>query len=95
MTVQRAKTGLLLDPYFSATKMRWLLDNEPAVADAAREGRLAFGTIESWLVFKLTGAHHLRRRQRQPHAVARARRRRMGRWAVRAVRRAPTRRCRS
>ena len=53
----RAKTGLLLDPYFSATKMRWLLDNEPAVADAAREGRLAFGTIESWLVFKLTGAH--------------------------------------
>ena len=53
----RAKTGLLLDPYFSATKMRWLLDNEPAVAVAAREGRLAFGTIESWLVFKLTGAH--------------------------------------
>src|SRR6478735_2143725 len=39
----RAKTGLLLDPYFSATKMRWLLDNEPAVAEAAREGRLAFG----------------------------------------------------
>jgi glycerol kinase len=53
----RAKTGLLLDPYFSATKMRWLLDHEPAVADAARDGRLAFGTIESWLVFKLTGAH--------------------------------------
>ncbi len=53
----RAKTGLLLDPYFSATKMRWLLDNVPEVADAARDGRLAFGTIESWLVFKLTGAH--------------------------------------
>src|SRR5688572_12909279 len=53
----RAQTGLLLDPYFSATKMRWLLDNEPAVADAARDGRLAFGTIESWLAFKLTGAH--------------------------------------
>ncbi len=53
----RGKTGLLLDPYFSATKMRWLLDNEPPVAAAAREGRLAFGTIESWLVFKLTGAH--------------------------------------
>jgi glycerol kinase len=51
----REATGLLLDPYFSATKMRWLLDNEPAVAAAAREGRLAFGTIESWLVFKLTG----------------------------------------
>src|SRR6185503_4958600 len=55
----RAKTGLLLDPYFSATKMRWLLDNEPAVADAARAGRLAFGTVESWLAFKLTeGAAH-------------------------------------
>ncbi|HEY7806977.1 MAG TPA: glycerol kinase GlpK [Croceibacterium sp.] len=55
----RDATGLLLDPYFSATKMRWLLDNEPAVARAAREGRLAFGTVESWLVFKLTeGAVH-------------------------------------
>ncbi|MFC3098463.1 glycerol kinase GlpK [Alteraurantiacibacter palmitatis] len=51
----QAKTGLLLDPYFSATKMRWLIDNVPAVADAAREGRLALGTVESWLVFKLTG----------------------------------------
>ena len=53
----RARTGLLLDPYFSATKMRWLLDHEPAVAEAAQSGRLAFGTIESWLAFKLTGAH--------------------------------------
>src|SRR5688572_3146305 len=53
----RAKTGLLLDPYFSATKMRWLLDNKPAVAEAAREGRLAFGTVESWLAYKLSGAH--------------------------------------
>lgn len=53
----RERTGLLLDPYFSATKMRWLLDREPAVAEAARAGRLAFGTVESWLVFKLTGAH--------------------------------------
>jgi len=56
----REATGLLLDPYFSATKMRWLLDNEPAVAGAARVGRLAFGTIESWLTFKLTeGAAHV------------------------------------
>ena len=53
----RETTGLLLDPYFSATKMRWLLDHESAVADAAKNGRLAFGTVESWLVFKLTGAH--------------------------------------
>jgi glycerol kinase len=53
------KTGLLLDPYFSATKMRWLLDNEPAVAEAASAGRLAFGTVESWLTFKLTGGAHI------------------------------------
>ena len=53
----RDTTGLLLDPYFSATKMRWLLDNAPAVAEAARSRRLAFGTIESWLIYKLTGAH--------------------------------------
>ena len=53
----RVATGLLLDPYFSATKMRWLLDNEAAVRGAAERGTLAFGTIESWLVFKLTGAH--------------------------------------
>ncbi|MDZ4306862.1 glycerol kinase [Allopontixanthobacter sp.] len=52
--VQRA-TGLLLDPYFSGTKMRWLVENEPAVAAAAQAGTLALGTIESWLVFKLTG----------------------------------------
>jgi len=53
------KTGLLLDPYFSATKMRWLIENEPAVAQAAQEGRLALGTVESWLVFKLTGGAHV------------------------------------
>ncbi len=54
-TMVQSRTGLLLDPYFSGTKMRWMLDNEPAVAEAAQAGRLAFGTIESWLVFKLTG----------------------------------------
>ena len=52
-------TGLLLDPYFSGTKMRWLIDNEPGVADAARAGRLAFGTVESWLVARLSGGAHL------------------------------------
>jgi glycerol kinase len=56
--VQR-QTGLVLDPYFSATKMRWLLDNEPAVASAAQDSRLALGTIESWLVFKLSGGAFL------------------------------------
>ena len=57
--VQR-KTGLLLDPYFSGTKMRWMLDNVPEVKAAAQAGTLAFGTVESWLVFKLTkGAAHI------------------------------------
>jgi glycerol kinase len=53
------QTGLLLDPYFSGTKMRWLVESVTAVADAAKAGRLALGTIESWLVFKLTGGAHL------------------------------------
>lgn len=55
----REQTGLLLDPYFSATKMGWLLGEVSPVADAERSGRLALGTIESWLVYKLTGGAHL------------------------------------
>lgn len=55
-----ARTGLLLDPYFSGTKMRWLLDHEPAVAQALDAGCLALGTVESWLTWKLShGANHL------------------------------------
>ena len=53
------QTGLLLDPYFSGTKMRWMLDNFEAVRAAREAGTLAFGTIESWLMFKLTGGAHL------------------------------------
>jgi glycerol kinase len=49
------RTGLLLDPYFSGTKMRWMIDNVPEVRAAADAGTLAFGTVESWLTFKLTG----------------------------------------
>ena len=49
------ETGLLLDPYFSGTKMRWMLDNIPSVKSAADAGNLALGTIESWLVYKLSG----------------------------------------
>ena len=56
--VQR-RTGLLLDPYFSGTKMRWMLDNVPEVKTAAERGTLAFGTVESWLTFKLTGGAHV------------------------------------
>jgi glycerol kinase len=55
----QARTGLLLDPYFSATKMRWLLDNVPEIGSAAGAGRLALGTVENWLVFKLTGGLHV------------------------------------
>jgi glycerol kinase len=51
----QAKTGLLLDPYFSGTKLRWAMDNWPMVADAARDGRLAVGTVESWLIWNLSG----------------------------------------
>ena len=56
--VQR-RTGLLLDPYFSGTKMRWMLDNNDAVRAASENGTLAFGTVESWLVFKLSGGRHV------------------------------------
>lgn len=49
------KTGLLLDPYFSATKIAWLLDNIPGARIAAERGELAFGTIDSFLLWRLTG----------------------------------------
>lgn len=55
----QAKTGLVLDPYFSASKMRWLIDNAPEVRAAADGGTLALGTIDSWLLYKLTGGAHL------------------------------------
>ena len=51
----RARTGLLLDPYFSATKIQWILDNVPGVRERADKGKLAFGTVDSWLLWNLTG----------------------------------------
>ncbi len=51
----RARTGLLLDPYFSGTKLAWLLDAIPGARQRAEHGELAFGTIDSWLVWQLTG----------------------------------------
>ena len=51
----QAKTGLLLDPYFSATKLGWLLDNVSGARQRAEAGELAFGTIDCWLLWKLTG----------------------------------------
>jgi glycerol kinase len=54
------KTGLLIDPYFSASKIRWILDNIPGAMQQAEKGELAFGTVDSWLVWKLTdGKHHI------------------------------------
>ncbi len=50
----RAATGLVIDPYFSGTKIRWLLDNVPGARPAAERGELAFGTIDSWLLWQLT-----------------------------------------
>lgn len=49
------KTGLRLDPYFSATKVKWILDNVEGAREKAEEGRLLLGTIDSWLIWKLTG----------------------------------------
>src|SRR5690606_34351094 len=49
------RTGLLLDPYFSATKLAWLLDNVDGARERAERGELAFGTIDSWLLWQLTG----------------------------------------
>ena len=51
----RKKTGLLIDPYFSATKVRWILENVPGARERAEKGELLFGTIETWLIWKLTG----------------------------------------
>lgn len=56
----REKTGLVIDPYFSATKIRWILDQVDGAQDRAEKGELLFGTIDSWLVWKLTdGAAHV------------------------------------
>ena len=51
----REKTGLIPDPYFSATKLKWILDHVPGSRELAREGRLLFGTVDSWLIWNLTG----------------------------------------
>src|SRR3712207_6597708 len=51
----RSRTGLVLDPYFSATKIEWLLRNVDGLADRARDGRAVFGTVDAWIVFNLTG----------------------------------------
>lgn len=54
-TLVRARSGLLLDPYFSATKVAWILDNVPGARRRAEAGELAFGTVDSFLLWRLTG----------------------------------------
>lgn len=53
----QSSTGLLIDAYFSGTKIRWILDNVPGARERAERGELLFGTVETWLIWKLTGAH--------------------------------------
>jgi len=53
----RQRTGLVLDAYFSATKVKWLLDHVPGAVERAARGQLCFGTIDSWILFNLTGMH--------------------------------------
>ena len=56
----REKTGLVIDAYFSATKVKWILDNVPGARERAEKGELLFGTVETWLIWKLTkGAVHV------------------------------------
>ena len=51
----REKTGLVIDPYFSATKIKWILDNVSGARERAKRGELCFGTVDSWLIYNLTG----------------------------------------
>ena len=55
----RQRTGLVLDPYFSGTKLAWMLDHISGAREAAESGRLAFGTVDSWLIWNLTGGLHV------------------------------------
>ena len=54
-TVVKAKTGLVMDAYFSATKIKWILDQVPGAREEADRGNLMFGTVDTWLMYKLTG----------------------------------------
>ncbi len=63
------KTGLRIDPYFSGTKLRWLLDHVPGARARAKAGKLCFGTVDTWLLWQLTGGRRASdRRQRTPRA---------------------------
>ena len=51
----KSKTGVVIDAYFSATKIRWIIDNVPGVAERVRDKKICFGNVDSWLIYKLTG----------------------------------------
>jgi glycerol kinase len=65
----RAKTGLILDAYFSGTKLKWILDSVPGARAAAQRGELAFGTVDAWLMWQLTGGTDDTARQHAVHAT--------------------------
>ena len=65
----RKKTGLVLDAYFSGTKLAWLLDNVPGARASAERGELAFGTVDSWLMWMLTGGGSATTRKNAIHAT--------------------------
>ncbi len=65
----QAKTGLLVDAYFSGTKLKWLLDNVPGARAQAENGELAFGTVDSWLVWQLTGGDQASTRKHAVHST--------------------------
>jgi len=67
--VFRDKTGLILDAYFSGTKLKWILDNVPGTRAAAQRGELAFGTVDSWLMWQLTGGGDPATRAQAVHAT--------------------------
>ena len=82
------RTGLLIDSYFSGSKIAWMLDNVPGARSLAEAGKLAFGTVDTWLIWKLTarpGARH-RRQQRLAHHALQHPHRRMGPRTARALR---------
>lgn len=57
----KGKTGLRIDPYFSASKIRFILDHNPDVYEKAQKGDVLFGTMDSWIVWKLSGEKHILR----------------------------------
>ena len=66
--VIREKTGLIVDPYFSATKIEWILDNVPGARERAEAGELMFGTVDTWLIYKLRAEESMQRTT-QTHRV--------------------------